>query len=348
MKITAYSESVNKEEFEKEFSNLQAELRQKPYNLANYDASIWLRFLKMPTPFKKEFWLLYDKNGRAVGRVGASTMTSYPASGSLGFFEVDVRDGQAKEYAQLLLQTAQNWLLEQSITKIYGPLNFNTWFSYRFQKVKSEQKHMYLWEPINPPEYSQYFEDFSFTKADSYHSSVVEGLDLLCSKMKISHDKALTNGYSFKSFSKDQNEFIQNEVPKIYEMTIASFKKNFLFEPIDLESFKALYVPVMSKFSLEYSFFALSPEGQEVAFLFAFLDPISKQLVLKSTAVKTEHRGRGLCNALVYLAGQAALKVDCDTYIPALIRDGIQTESYAKKAKLVERHEYCLYEKSLA
>jgi predicted GNAT family acetyltransferase len=80
---------------------------------------------------------------------------------------------------------------------------------------------------------------------------------------------------------------------------------------------------------------------------FFFIFPDNGYMVMKSTAVKHEARGKGISNALTYLAGMRALEKGLTKILPSLVRAGIQSESYAKKAKLLWEHRYVLMRKTL-
>lgn len=70
-------------------------------------------------------WILVDDNSKTIGRVAAfinkKTMnTTKQATGGLGFFECINNE----EAATLLFDTSKNWLIEQGIEAVEGPINF--------------------------------------------------------------------------------------------------------------------------------------------------------------------------------------------------------------------------------
>lgn len=138
---------------------------------------------------------------------------------------------------------------------------------------------------------------------------------------------------------------MEREVPALYEVSMAGFKDNFLFEPLPFEAFRSLYVPIAGKMDLSLSDLALSPEGKPLAFFFYYED--HGYVVYKSVAVSPEARGQGLSNAVAYFAAEAGLKRGLTKMITALVKSGAQSESYAKKFSLLWEHRYALFVRKL-
>ncbi len=126
---------------------------------------------------------------------------------------------------------------------------------------------------------------------------------------------------------------------------MSSFQKNFLFEPVPLEYFKEFYVPLAKKENLEYAFFAVSPSGEDVGYIFNFVE--KDYFITKTVGVDPIARGQGLSNAMMHMALCKALPRGIEKTISALMSSGNQSESYGKKQKTLWRHEYTLYKKDL-
>lgn len=340
IKVTAQSMHPKLSDFNHAFSKMQVQARKKPYNVGIIPTPIWLEFLTAKTPFEKEFWIAEDENtvDHCVGRIGVSLSQVSSDAAHVGFFEVDLSNPNAEAVAKELLAAVKAWALSRGKKELIGPLNWNTWFPYRFL-VKSDNREFFAWEPVNPPEYPAFFESFGFTPTQEYHSVGVNRIDELYVKTKGDYDSLLSKRYAVRPFLQD--DFLTREVPILYEISMEGFKSNYLFEPISLREFQAIYVPIANKVDLSLSHFAVSPEGKEVGFFLIF--PEGKSMVMKSTTVLPAHRGLGISNALTHISSRKAMDLGCNRFIPALVKAGAQSESYAKKGKPEWEHRYSLF-----
>ncbi|RLD19925.1 MAG: hypothetical protein DRI69_07315 [Bacteroidetes bacterium] len=108
-------------------------------------------------------WILFDEAEAAVGRIAAFTNRKYKNKGDtvrvggIGFF--DCRNDT--RYADRLFQTAQDWLAEQGMEAMDGPINFgerDMWWGLLVEGFDSAVYGM----NYNPPYYQKLFEDFGF------------------------------------------------------------------------------------------------------------------------------------------------------------------------------------------
>lgn len=299
--------------------------------------AVWARFLDLAPHGFAEFWVAFDGE-TPVGRVGASLMPSYPGTGAIGFFEVV---GARADVAKALLEAAEAWLKGKGVQQAVGPMNLNTWFPYRLRTDSHSES--FGWEPNNPREYPQFFEAAGYSVCEHYHTVGSAGLGAYAEKTKGAYEAALAEGFTFRPF--DGPNFLDREIPPLFELSMAGFKDNFLFEPITVQQFRELYVPIVKKMDFSCAFFALSPEGKEAGFFFAF--PDTSYLVFKSATVLDSYRGKGLSTAMTYLAAREGVARGLENFISALVRTGNRSESYAKKAAALWDHHYALYQKSL-
>jgi hypothetical protein len=108
-------------------------------------------------------WILKDEKGSLIGRVAAFVNKKYKNKGDnlpvggLGFFEC-INDQQA---ANLLFNAVKNWLLEQGIQAMDGPINFGERDRWWGLVVHGFQPPLYCMN-YNPPYYQQMFETYGF------------------------------------------------------------------------------------------------------------------------------------------------------------------------------------------
>jgi len=109
-------------------------------------------------------WLLKDAQGRLCGRIAAFTNSKYVNNGTefpvggMGFF--DCIDDQAA--ANMLLDAARNWLREQGMEAMDGPINFGDRDKWWGLMVEGSDQEPIYGMPFNPPYYERLLEGYGF------------------------------------------------------------------------------------------------------------------------------------------------------------------------------------------
>lgn len=120
-------------------------------------------------------WILKDEKGKLIGRIAAFTNKKYKTKGDevpvggIGFF--DCINNQ--EAADLLFNTAKEWLAQQGMQAMDGPINFGERDRWWGLVVKGFQEPLYGMN-YNPPYYQQLFETYGF---QVFFNQVCFGLD---------------------------------------------------------------------------------------------------------------------------------------------------------------------------
>jgi len=108
-------------------------------------------------------WILKNEKNEPVGRIAAFTNKKYKNKGDsvpvggIGFFD-SINDQAA---ADILLNTAKNWLEQQGMQAMDGPINFGERDRWWGLLVKGFQPPLYCMN-YNPPYYQTLFETFGF------------------------------------------------------------------------------------------------------------------------------------------------------------------------------------------
>ncbi len=108
-------------------------------------------------------WLLQDGSGKYIGRIAAFTNKRYKNKGDdvpvggTGFFDC-INDQEA---ANLLFDTAKNWLAAQGMEAMDGPINFGERDRWWGLVVEGFQPPLYGMN-YNPPYYQRLFEAYGF------------------------------------------------------------------------------------------------------------------------------------------------------------------------------------------
>lgn len=108
-------------------------------------------------------WILKDDSGKPIGRIAAFVNDKYKNKGDdvkvggIGFFECI----NLQEAANLLLNTAKNWLQENNMEAMDGPINFGERDRWWGLVTKGFQEPLYCMN-YNPPYYVSLFENYGF------------------------------------------------------------------------------------------------------------------------------------------------------------------------------------------
>lgn len=349
MKLKSYAHADDKHAFARAFSLLPGQLRGGRFRNALIPERLECRLIEMQLPVPRAFWLL-EQDGDPIGRIGASVSYHDAPTGYVGFFEVDTRLAASENAAQILIGAACGFL-QGKASRVYGPVNLNTWLPYRF-RVNERDQRCFPWEPVNPPDYVEHFMAAGFERSVDYHSTAFGNLDQFLKQTARDYEGALAKGFRFRQL--DWSRLFEGDASMLYRIANEAFADSFLFEIVPQPLFDQ-FIDQFHKPGKDCSYVAVSPQGEDVGFFYAFTDqhhPSSgatpeTYAVLKSTGVAKQARGQRLSNALAHLVVKSAAAKGAQFGIAALVRSGIQSESYAKKGTPFWQHHYALFEKNL-
>ncbi len=167
------------------------------------------------------------------GRASAFRTAGDPV-GHIGYFE------SVEEYAvaERLLAAATGWLQAKDCTTVRGPVNFDTWHSYRFVIGGQDRLPPFLLEPYNPPYYPAFWERFGFQASARYFSNLSADLAATAASLARHHEKAVQAGFRFRPL--DPRRF-DEELRLLYELSGAIFRGNWGYREIGFEEFEGLY-----------------------------------------------------------------------------------------------------------
>lgn len=222
-------------------------------------------------------WVVHDEN-IIIGRIAAFFDRSKleegkEQAGNIGFFECF--DNQTA--ANLLFETACDWLKSEGFTAMDGPVNFGeNFFNWGLLTEGFMQQGFGM--QYNPPYYKQLFENFGFRtyyRQFSYHLDITSP-DLPERFWKIAEWVAKKKDFHYKTFSfKDQDRCIADFI-SIYQQ---AWDKHGNYKPIDPKDLKTLVRD--SKLVLEEEFiWYVYYKDEPIAFFMMIpdLNQILKQL----------------------------------------------------------------------
>lgn len=247
-----------------------------------------------------------DAEGTLLGHVAlwwqeVPTASANPDKklGVLGGFEAI-----NQEVTTQILQHAEQHLGKIGCRMAIGPMNGNTWRKYRFvtdRNALNDRKPFFM-EPQNRQDFPLWWEACGYRVLARYSSSCI---DLTGPRRTVESprlQKRLERYHiSFRSLRPQQYE---EELRRIYKLSVQSFTKNLFYTPLIEEEFLGMYHGVKSMVEPDFVQFA-ERDGEPCAFVFALPDIEARlrqekpALIVKTLAVVPEMRRLGLGSLLV-------------------------------------------------
>ena len=342
---------LENEDFLKAFCEFPFKVRQKEYLTGLVSPETTLRLLQWGHHHGSAFWLL-SSGEVPVMRLSARVCPHLQNTGTIGFFEIDEKYSDFKNCFELGLKVALDWLQSQGVKEVIAPIDLNTWFNYRFSDEGKDFFPRFSWEPTTPPSYKNLFSKAGFVDYAYFHTIVfphfrIGHFCLGTGPMKKAYKRLHDKGFRLRPFNKE--EFAEKELPLFYDISQEAFKDSLLFEPIDFTTFKGLYSEAMVKYDFSPSTVLLSPEGEDVGFIFAFFD--GDYLIIKSIAIRDKYQGLRISSGMIYNAAKQAFARNKKGTVSALVRTGLASEkiegSVKKTMWFTKKHEYSLLKKDL-
>jgi len=223
---------------------------------------------------------------------------------------------------KILLEGAVGHLRSVGCQRIVGPMNGNTWRSYRFV-IESTGRGPFLLEPRNPSLFPDWWRAAGFSEFSRYSSSAIslDGEPTVPPALK---QRLLRSGVVIRPMDPARYE---EELTAIYDVCLRSFVSNFLYTPLEKEPFLDAYRRVKERVDPDFVRVA-ERNGVACGFVFAIADfeaaarGEKPALIIKTLAVDPESRCAGLGSLLVDEVQMAGHAKGFDTAIHALQYDG--------------------------
>lgn len=200
-------------------------------------------------------WLLRDKSGVTIGRVAAfindrTAHTFDQPTGGMGFFEC-INDQKA---ADLLFDTCKNWLKEQGMEAMDGPINFGENDRFWGLVVQGYEEPPLYCHNYNPPYYKSLFEHYGFKV---YFNQFYYRLDLQAADVsrykKLADRLADRSGVVAKGIDVRQSKKFAKDFCDVYN---AAWITHDNFKPMTEERMLALYKKMKPVIDPELMIFA--------------------------------------------------------------------------------------------
>lgn len=293
-------------------------------------------------------WVLLDEHGLGAGRVSLWWRTPPPHAGhQLGIIGHYAAEGM--EAGRQLLNHACAELRAKNCTLAVGPMDGNTWRSYRWVTDSRGEPPFFL-EPNHPPEWPPHFTQSGFLPLAHYVSTSDEHLGA-------SEDPQATRaaermerlGVHLRPL--DLTNF-EAELRIIHRLVTISFQRGFLYQPLSEAGFVAQYQSLRAYVRPELVTLALH-DGRLVGFSFALPDWLQAQAgksidtaIIKTLATLPERHYAGLGSYLVAATRRAARALGYRRVIHALMHESNQSRTIRADFTTVIRR-YTLFAKLL-
>jgi L-amino acid N-acyltransferase YncA len=242
--------------------------------------------------------------GERVGVIGQYSATSAAASHSL-------------------LARATDTLRAQGCTLAVGPMDGNTWRRYRLVTDAGTEPPFFL-EPSNPPEWPGWWRAAGFAPLAEYYSAACDDLAARDERLAAVAQRMAAAGVRIRAL--EPADFAA-ELRRIYEVSLVSFRANYLYTPLPLEAFVAQYRAIEARVRPELVLLA-EREGAPVGYVFATPDYAQAQrgeapstVVVKTLAVLPGRMYAGLGALLLGEVQEAARRLGYRRAIHALMHE---------------------------
>lgn len=201
--------------------------------------------------------------------------------------------------AMTLLQACHARLHDEGRSVAVGPMNGNTWRSYRFV-VESNGRGAFLMEPGNPPEYPEWWRRAGFSEIGGYSSSAVP-LDGQATVPARLVSRLAADGLMIRELRMADYE---SELAVIHKLTLAGFSANFLYTPLGAPGFREAYLRIRDRVDPRFVLIA-ERNGRPCGYVFAIADLEASArgekpaLVVKTLTVDPAAKCPGLGSVLV-------------------------------------------------
>ena len=291
--------------------------------------------VSIPRAYAPQLFLAL-REGEIVGRIAAlnNSELTFKAekTGLFGYFDF-FKDSEA---ARLLLEAACDHLRSKGCVRCVGPMNGNTWQSYRVT-LRDENPPLFL-DNYHKKYYHDFYLEQPLEEIASYITTRIPRDKFSFGRVDNLAENVEAQGITVRSLNLNDYEA---ELHRIHTISRNSFAQNLLYTPISLQEFNLLYLQIRDM--VDPQFVLLAEHGRDpVAFIFALRDPhnsTAKSLLIKTLAVVPNHQSYGLGGYLTQLLHQKAHNGGVDQVFHLLMHSSnVSTKISASASEIYRRY----------
>lgn len=241
--------------------------------------------------------------------------------------------------ASQLIETVKKDVAALGIQHLIGPMNGTTWENYRFRT--SDGPPAFFLESPHPVYYNDLFMACGFQPIKTYYSFLVKPLRPMDERALKRERELLQKGIAIRHINPEN---YADDMRKIYDLCLISFKDNFLYTPYPWEAYIAKYRLLEGLNDPRMTVIA-EHEGQVVGFVFMINDYLcedEKRVVFKTYAVHPAAKYAGLGAVISQRLTQDLLDEGYASAIHAYVIEGSTSLNSSSKDSEVYRT-YKLY-----
>lgn len=199
--------------------------------------------------------------------------------GVIGHFRAD-----NEAAATAVLQRALAELRQRGCTRAVGPMDGNTWRSYRFVTDPGTEPP-FLLEPVNPLQWPAWWRNAGFAPLAEYYSTASDDVSTRDPRLASVAARMKSAGIRLRPLNP---AVFEEELGRIYDVSVISFQENYLYTPLPRDMFIAQYQAVRNIVRPELVMLA-EHDGRPVGYVFALPDlaEAKRGLPVRSFIVKT-------------------------------------------------------------
>ncbi len=200
-----------------------------------------------------------------------------------------------------VLERAAADAAKRGIRELVGPMNGSTWRSHRFI-IERGERPAFLFEPDHPDRYVADWHAAGFEPIAEYISAWCDDTSRRDPRLNRVRQRLGEAGLRIRPI--DVNRF-DRELEAIHALSLDAFAENYLYTPIDLAAFQALYEPLRERIVPDL---VLLAERNDELVGYAFTIPDYAQaargqavdtLIVKTVAVRPGRQSAGLGQLLM-------------------------------------------------
>lgn len=288
--------------------------------------------------------LLAVENGVVTARASLwwreTPMLDGARAGAIGHYA-----DTGSESAVALLDTACARLKTEGCRVAVGPMDGNTWRRYRWLTERGTEPP-FLMEPDNPDDAPAHWQAAGFSALASYFSALNENLVYEDPQVARAGERLARSGVTARPL--DAARF-EEELRRIYDVSVCAFPENFLYTPLPEAEFFAQYAAVRERVRPELVLIA-EHEGRAIGYVFTIPDWLrgaaTETVIVKTVAVLPGRANAGLGTWLVARTQIAARELGYRRAIHALMHESNNSRNLsARYAKPFRR--YTLFARAL-
>jgi len=197
--------------------------------------------------------------------------------------------------AKGLFDAAERRARELGYRELIGPLNYNTWMSYRWALNRFDVK--YFPDCENEAYHVDFIRRLGYSELYTYRSTHVRLDNALFAMSEGVYRQKLDEGFTFRFISNDEAFALANE---IFDLCRDAFSGGILYSEISREEFENIYLSQLKAADIEM--IAAFDGGELAGFSMGYVNPLDKrQYISKTTAVRRKYQRQRLYLALLYL-----------------------------------------------